>query len=1085
MIRWFANNGIAANLLMIGILLAGVYSATERVPLEVVPELSAWDIVYMEMPYRGGTPKDIEENVLIPVERALEGVSGIRELNSDGMPGRAKFYFRAKPGVDLDKLLDEIKGRVDTISTFPSETERPKIIIPDSSGREPVLSVAVTGDLDEDALLEAAKQVQRELLEIPGISRADIQGKREREISIEADMAKLRAYQLGFRELADAIRRSSIDLTAGTIRSASGSLVVRTKGQAYEKEDFEKIPIRAAKGGEVLVGEVATVHDGFDEVRKVVEFNGRRSMFVEVKRARGEDAIEISDKVKAYVAQRSPDGTHLYTWNDSSLSIRGRLGTLFWSLAQGCLLVFLVLGLFLRPQVAFWVVLGIPISFAGGVWMMSMTVPGLAIYPMTANVMSLFGFIIVLGVVVDDAIVTGESVYTRLKTGMDPLEASVLGTQEVTVPVTFGVLTTIAAFVPLSFIPGIWGDFAKQIPPVVAPVLLFSLVESKLILPAHLKHIRPRGDGIGLVGRIQQRFAGGLEWMVEHAYSPTLAFAVRHRWSVAALFVAMALAMAGYCAGGRMGFASFPSVENLRISAELNLPNDVEIEQTHAIIERITAAVDTLEAEYVDPGTGETLIRNIARVTGSYDFGGRPDRSRGRVVLEVVPPSERSEPGPRNSEIAARWKELVGEIDEADSFNIRAELTGKRSDEDEGRDTAEPMGLELRGPNSEEKNLIAEKIKVLLGGYEGVSASWAMINRGQDEIEFTLTPRALELGLTQQLLAQQVRQAFYGEEAQRIIRDSEEVRIMVRLPRADRRSLQTLEKLKVRAPTGAEHLEDHEVADDFSELAAQGDLGWRRDRGPEADVDLREPALGLADLRVRRVGQTRDLRECFGDQHAGHQRVAREVAGQPGLVALDLPLAGRGNAQVQLGQSVDETERWLVRKRGQHRCGVGRPGARGIASGCGIALGGGAALFDKRRQRRDGLERLTPQVLVGDLDLELLLDAGHQHQHIQRVQVQVPTDQRHIVGDRLVWAEVEVPADDRLELVEGLGIGRRRQGHGAGFPSGKGRPRTGGQHDRHATPNSVPLVRKTLILAAGFHPSAQTRHGTTQHFPNQ
>ena len=806
MIRWFANNGIAANLLMFAILAAGFNAAWNKVPLEVVPESSAWEIVYMEMPYRGGTPKDIEENVLIPVERALEGISGIREVNSDGMPGMAKFYFKAKEGVDLDKLLDEIKGRIDTISTFPGETERAKIIIPDSSGRLPVLSVAVTGEFDEAALLQVTKKVQREILELEGVSRADIQGVRKTEISIEADLAKLRAYKLTFRELADAIRSSSINLTAGTIRSDSGRLVVKTRGQAYQAADFKKILIRAANGSDVMLGEVAKVNDGFEEDQKIVEFNGRPAMFIQVRRARGEDAIEISDRIKEYVSTRAPEGAHLYAWNDSSLSIRGRLGTLISSLLQGCVLVFLILGLFLRPQVALWVVLGIPISFAGGVLVMSMDLPFFEIYPITANVMSLFGFIIVLGVVVDDAIVTGENVFSKLRTGMDPLEASVLGTKEVAVPVTFGILTTIAAFVPLSHVSGGWGDFAKQIPPVVIPVLLFSLVESKLILPSHLKHVRPRGKNIGGFGRFQKGIADGMERFVDRVYIPILKVAVRYRFSVLALFIALAMAMAGYWAGGRMGFASFPAVENLRISADLNLPNDLPIERTHAYIERITAATEILKKEYTDPKTGETLIRNVARITGSSDFEGRSDSSRGKVVVEVMPPSERSEAGPTNAQIAKRWSQLVGEIEEADSFYIHAEITGKerREQQKENAGSGEPMALELRGPNSEAKNQIAEEIKKLMRAYEGIGGAWAQINRGQDEIEFTLKPRAAELGITQGLLAQQVRQAFYGEEAQRIIRDSEEIRIMLRLPKDDRKSLHTLSRLKIRTPRGGE-----------------------------------------------------------------------------------------------------------------------------------------------------------------------------------------------------------------------------------------------------------------------------------------
>ncbi|MEC9327784.1 MAG: efflux RND transporter permease subunit, partial [Verrucomicrobiota bacterium] len=548
----------------------------------------------------------------------------------------------------------------------------------------------------------------------------------------------------------------------------------------------------------VLLGEVARIKDGFEENNVLTEFNGRPAMFVQVMRTGDESAIDISNKVEEYIKDspnRFPEGIFLYTWDDKSLSMRGRLGTLTSSLLQGCILVFIVLSLFLRPKVAFWVVLGIPISFAGGVMLM----PQMGI---TANVMSLFGFIIVLGVVVDDAIVTGENVYSKLQAGMNPLEASVLGTKEVALPVTFGILTTIAAFVPLLYFEGRWGDFAGQIPPIVAPVLLFSLVESKLILPSHLKHITPRGNDLNAIGRFQKRIASSLEIFVEKIYEPSLKFAIKWRFSVITTFVAMALIMAGLCTSGRLGFSSFPSVESLKVTASLNLPNNLKIDKTKELINQISAATEKLKEEFIDPGTGKSLIRNVAKVIGSYRLGGRYDHSRGQVIAEVIPPSQRSEPGPRNSKIANRWKEIIGDIEEADDFSIRAEVTGRRDRDDDKE--ADPLELELRGPNSEKKNYIAQEIKELLGKFEGINGSWAQINRGQDELEFTLKPRAIELGLTQQSLARQVRQSFYGEEAQRIMRGTDEIKVMVRLPQKDRESLHTLSKIKIRTPSGTE-----------------------------------------------------------------------------------------------------------------------------------------------------------------------------------------------------------------------------------------------------------------------------------------
>lgn len=794
MIRWFTNNSIAANFLMVGILLAGLYTAFFKIPLEVTPALS-WNTVMMEMRYRGGNSKDIEKAILIPVEAALESVQGIDELNADGRYGLARFYLRAKDGVDLRALMEDVKAQVDTINTFPKETEPPRIFIPESANSREVLTIAVSGDLSDHDLLKAARQVRDDLLEIPGISRTRIQGDRPREISIEADETLLRSYNLTFQQIADAIRRSSIDMPAGSIRTESSRLNVLTKGQAYSEEDFSEIPIRSANGADVLIGEVATVIDGFEGGTKYVEFNEKPALYVEVMRVGQESAIDISDKVRDYVAEAHnhfPDGIELNIWKDESESIRGRLDTLVSSLFQGSILVMVILGIFLRPQVAFWVVLGIPVSIAGGVLLM----PFLGV---TANIMSLFGYILVLGVVVDDAIITGENVYSRLKTGMDPTEASILGTKEVAVPVTFGVITTIVAFLPLLYFDGVWGDFAKQIPPVVGPVLLFSLLESKLILPAHLKHIRIRPSK-NFFSRFQTSIANSLERFVEKVYQPSLKFAVSHRLSVLAIFITMGLVMAGYCVGGRMGFQSFPTVDTTRLTAIFAMPGFTPVEITDRYIRRIVGAVDQLKEEFVDPGTGKPLVRNVSLVSGAKYPGKGYSQSQGFVQVEVVPPEDRSEPGPRNSVIANRWAEIVGPIPEARQFRVYSESSFKQG----GKDNEEYLNLELRGPTSEGKADVAKKIRDLLMNYEGISTAWADINFRAEELVVSLKPRAIELGLTQQLLARQIRQAFYGEQAQRVLEDVDDIRVMVRLPKEKRESLYTFERIKIRTLRGAD-----------------------------------------------------------------------------------------------------------------------------------------------------------------------------------------------------------------------------------------------------------------------------------------
>ncbi|MBI1246732.1 AcrB/AcrD/AcrF family protein [bacterium] len=794
MIRWFATNGIAANFMMLAILVAGIYTAYYRIPLEVSPERTM-EVVRIEMTYRGGTAKDVEQAILIPIEESLEGVEGIRDIVSQGSQGSGRISVEAVPGTDLRRLLDDVTARIDTITTFPEETERPEISIPDSSNWWEVLSIAVTGRLSPHELREVTRQVQEDVIALPGISRAQVKGDSEYEISVEVDTNKLLAYGLSLQDLTTAIQQYSIDLPAGSIESDSGTFIVRTRGQAYSEQDFSNIPIHAANGADVLLGEVAKITDGFEEGRKIVEFNGRPALFVEVLRTGNENAIDISDKVHEYVrtAQtRFPDGIELFIWDDESVEIRGRLTTLIESMIQGALLVMLLLGLFLRPGLAFWIVAGIPVGFAGGVILMPW-------FGVTANVMSLFGFIIVVGIVVDDAIVTGENVYLKMKEGLPPLEAAVEGTHEVAIPVTFGALTTIVAFIPLMFFEGSWGDFASQVPPVVAPVLLFSLIESKFILPAHLKHLRPVPHD-NPITRIQTSIANGLEVFIERVYQPLLEFAVRHRISVLAMFVSAMLLMAGYCLSGRMEFIAYPSVEKQKISAELDLPDDTSLETTTVYMNRIEAALLQVQKEFVDPGTGESLVRNISKLVGASRIHRSFDKSRGAITFEVLAPSLRSAAGPRNSDIAVRWNELIGPIPEATEFRIRSDSSISR---DRNVDN-ENLNIELRGPSSPEKAEVARQIKVLLDQYSQFSTTWANVNYGQDELELRLKPEAAQLGLTQQRLAQQIRQSFFGEEAQKLQRGIDNIRVMVRLPLAQRETLHTLEQMRVRTPRGAD-----------------------------------------------------------------------------------------------------------------------------------------------------------------------------------------------------------------------------------------------------------------------------------------
>jgi multidrug efflux pump subunit AcrB len=795
MIRWFARNDIAANFLLFGILAWGIWSALEKVTLEVQPTLEM-NSVYITVDYRGASPQDVEKAVVLPIESALEGLSGADSIESRADDGYARISVSATPNKNLEKLRDEIKTRVDRISSFPDEIEPPEVYIPDSNEWFDVIKIVISGEMDEADLLSAARTVRDDLVAMNGISQANVLGSAPLEISIEADPRRLRDFGLTFADVSDAIRRSSFDLPAGRIQTDEGRLSIRSKGQAYTRADFEKVVISNVSGSEVKIGDVASVSDGFEENRKIMRFNGTPCLLVEVLRLDNENALDIAAMAKDYVKtaeKRFPQGVNITAWDDSSEELEGRLGTLLNSMLQGGILVLIVLGVFLRPMLAFWVTLGIPVAFAGGFILMPY-------FGITANVMSIFGFIIVIGLVVDDAIVTAENVYFKLSEGMDPLDAATEGTVEVATPVTFGVLTTIVAFVPLMFFDGFYGTFTKQIPPVVASVLIFSLIESKLALPCHLKHVRVHRKRLNIFERFQKRIATGLERFIDRCYEPSLRLASKHRYITLSIFLACGLASLGYFSSGKMGFVNMPSIDKNRIVASLRTPHDSTVEQTQERVAQVTDALEQVKKEFVDPGTGKSLITDVLSSAGGFPHRNQFDSNDGYVIIGVTDPGKRSEPGPKNSEIAARWTELVGEMPDVRSFWI----SGDRGWNMGSGDELEYLSVEIRGPDSERKIEVAREIEELLQSYSGIESAYSRIGGQSDELLIRIRPEGEALGLTQQALSRQVRGAFFGERAQRVQRGRDDIRVMVRMPLEQRESLSTLDYLRIQTPSGGE-----------------------------------------------------------------------------------------------------------------------------------------------------------------------------------------------------------------------------------------------------------------------------------------
>ncbi|MDH5455227.1 MAG: efflux RND transporter permease subunit, partial [Gammaproteobacteria bacterium] len=514
MIGWFARNSVAANLLMVTILAGGVLAMAKGVRLEVFPP-SDPDTITVQVPLRGATPEDVELGVAVRIEEAVKDLEGLDRIVSVSSEGATNVIIEIDKGYDPRQLLDDIKSRIDAINTFPAEAEKPVIGL--RQRRFGVIDVAVAGDYSESEIRMFAEQVRDELLRLDGITHAELDAVRQYEIAIEVSPDRLREFDVTLADIGQAIRTSSVDLSAGNVRTEGGDVLIRSKGQAYRRADFDEIVIKTNPDGSIVrISDVATVVDGFVEDAMRTRFNGKHAAFVQVSRVGNQSAIDISSKVREYIESRQaslPVGLELSFWDDDSARLKDRLTIMTKSAIQGGLLVILLLSLFLRPSVAVWVFLGIPISFLGAFIVMHLL-------DISLNLMSAFGFILVLGIVVDDAIVTGESIYSRMRAGDQGLSAAIQGTKEVAIPVTFGILTTIAAFGPLAFIEGRMGEVFSQIPLVVIPVLLFSLVESKLILPAHLKHVELHEHDNKMTGfqAWQTRFADGFEGVIKDYY---------------------------------------------------------------------------------------------------------------------------------------------------------------------------------------------------------------------------------------------------------------------------------------------------------------------------------------------------------------------------------------------------------------------------------------------------------------------------------------------------------------------------------------------------------------------------------------
>jgi len=823
MIAWFAKNDVAANILFFVIIISGIYVATTQIPIDLFPEVEQRNVrVSMVLP--GASPQETEEGITIKIEEAIQAIEGIRQITSQSLEGSASVTVQVEEGYDVREVLDEVKIRVDGVNNFPVEAESLLVQVP--QWRRDAIGVVLFGDYDNMTLRRVAENVRDELAGLPEITQVEVDNVLPFEISIEIAEWALRQYDISLEQVAGILRQNSTDVSAGNLKTKGGDIFIRSRGQAYRASDFETIPVITTQDGTMItLGDIATIRDEFEETPLRTRFNGVPAIEIEVYRSGDESIIDVTTAVRNYIDKKQldmPDGLTIDFWRDRSEPIKARLETLTKSAWQGLLLVIIMLALFLRPSVAFWVCLGIPMSFMGAFLFMPL-------FDVSLNLMSLFAFILVLGIVVDDAIVTGENVYSHLQKGEDPLNAAIKGTQEVAVPVTFGILTTAAAFLPLAFQTG-RGSWYAAIPLVVIPVLLFSLIESKFILPAHLKHVKMRTEkNTSRLSKLQQKIANSLEVMIEKVYQPILAQAMRWRYAAWTAMFASLILIIGTIAAGHTKFVFFPRVQSEVATATLVMPAGTAFESTDRIISAMTMHAKDLQEEYRDAETGESVIRNV------YSISGGRNSTTGRVQMDMIPPESRTV-DVTTREVVNQWRKKVGQVAGAEQLNYRAEIGGWGGS---------PISIELKGRNTEALNTLGEGLKKQLEQYPAVSDIEDSLSDGKEELQLELKPEARLLGLSLNQVARQVRQAVFGFEVQRVQRGREEVRVMVRYPLEARQSIETLEQMMIRIGPNQE-VPLWQVANVFPGLSPDSILRVDRQRTISVNADFDKEAGDLS-----------------------------------------------------------------------------------------------------------------------------------------------------------------------------------------------------------------------------------------------
>ncbi|MEM1112261.1 MAG: efflux RND transporter permease subunit [Pseudomonadota bacterium] len=883
LIDWFLDNRIAANLLMAVLVVAGLL-ALPTIHQEEFPSIEV-DAVSVRVPYLGAAPEEVENAVCIRIEEAVEGTEGIDKIRSTAAEGYCSVIIELVEGVDRTKVSNDIKSKVDAVDSFPVETEQP--VTAEISISRRVLQLAIHGDTDERSLKILGQQMRDEIAALPGVSQVDLLYTRPYEIAIEVAEHTLRRHGLTLEEVGQAIQGASLDVPGGHIKTQGGEILLRTVGQSYRGDEFREIVVLTRTDGtNVTLGDIATVVDGFEDSGLQARLDGQRSVGIEVRSVGKEDTLDIAAAVKTYVEEarhRVPAGIELTIWDDESRDLVDRLNALGKNARSGLILVLLVLTLFLRFRLAIWVAAGIPVAMLGTIAMF----PALNL---SISSISIMAFILVLGILVDDAIVVGERIYTYEQQGMSRMEAASRGTRDVSVPVIFGVLTTMATFLPLVAISSGMGAFFQPLGVVVIVALFFSIVESQLVLPSHLAHRKAeRGQARNIVLKrwlaFQERLSGGLQRIADDVYLPAVTRVTEWRYLAVAVALGLLLIMGSLFVSGRLVFQFFPAVEGKRIFAVLHMPEGTPIEYTAAAAAQIEDGIERLRQELdADRDSQQgSVVKHVFTSVGTLlpkNGSGMATESGNHLAevgVELDIPSHYT--GLSTGQWANRLRELTGSIPDAVELTFHAQSMSM----------GKPVDIELAGSNFDELSSAAAELRAVLPSYPGIMDITDTYRAGKQEVRLELLPEARALGLTTRDLGQQVRQAFYGYEAQRVQRGHEDIRVMVRYPENERLSLGNLEQMRIRTADG------NEVP--FSSVArvelSRGFTSINRKDGQRvvsvsADVNRNvvAPEVVLADLEERVLPQILASHPGVVYQLAGESEESAESLASLGSLAL-------------------------------------------------------------------------------------------------------------------------------------------------------------------------------------------------------